>query len=340
MRKLIPAWTLVLTLLAALTVSAMAQDTPEEAKRRAAIEAERKDWVAFKATIKGTIVDDKGAPIDGARFSIFWPDNLDPNSSHRRDIDNQRDLGASEAGKFEFAFECKAPPALESITAQLTMRHNSYIPGSQRELKLKRDGNVELELVLKIGGAVTGTVTDADGKPVAGAHVFATYVYAHPEIERRAVGSHSARSGADGTYRIQGLVTADYSIRPWKAGYIGSSLLNTNHRVEADADPLKLDLTLAITHAVTMKLSCPGVALQGRVKCTFTTPEGEEIIWADLDADGKAVAHRPPLNATEVELQVPGYTAAVRRKVVVTEGRHTDLGEVSLEPGDAAEPEE
>lgn len=140
-------------------------------------------------TIRGTCVDERGAPIANARVRVFrYPSQLDPPSL-------VADLRTSEDGKFatkEVESALSQPGFLQrgdltvaatagghvSIVQQLdetaleraTPPTDPFAPTAKAEAEARI---VEISLVLRDNpGTLSGTITDESGKPIPGVKVF------------------------------------------------------------------------------------------------------------------------------------------------------------------------
>ena len=81
------------------------------------------------------------------------------------------------------------------------------MPTAPRDVALPARGEARLDFVIRSGFAIAGQVRGVDGRPAAGALVFATR-----EVEPALSGQ--ARTDGDGRYRIEGLGAAKYSVNP------------------------------------------------------------------------------------------------------------------------------
>lgn len=142
--------------------------------------------------------------------------------------------------------------------AELKIDHDEFVP---HQAKITVDAACAPEVAMQTGLAITGTVLDADGKPLAGARISAW--------GRSVDGSQnrSATSAADGTFRLAGL----------RAGTVR---LNVHH----DGDTVvELDAVAA---------GAQGVRLQAKGKTTLTIvvtgPDGAPLpgIALTLDPQG------------------------------------------------------
>lgn len=154
--------------------------------------------------IQGTVVDDKGRPA--AEFFVgvesFAPAGGAP-SVRSGAIKSFKDPAGAFSidklapGTYVLSYGAEGHAAQRS--AQIELR-----PGETRR---------DVKLSLFAGGAVEGTVTDGDGKPLADVTV------AFDVVSSTRRGDGSAKTGADGKYRLDGAPPERFSIRFDKPGY-------------------------------------------------------------------------------------------------------------------------
>jgi len=130
--------------------------------------------------VQGRVVDTDGLPVAGASLGRAASD---------------------EQGRFRL-------PVADAGSAKVVVTHPSYAPRSE---DLGKPGADEALVVLDSGGTIEGTVTDADGKPVAGVRV------ASDTPGRTAV------SGVGGRYRIEHLPLGPNWMRRQGLGAIGDT---------------------------------------------------------------------------------------------------------------------
>lgn len=127
----------------------------------------------------------------------------------------------------------------------------------------------ELEITLSAGAVVEGTVSSAQGEPLAG--VVVERVVSDRDLVSRLAASQ-ARTDEDGVYRLTGLPTGPVRLRARRADLIGSE-----REIELTADSTGLDWQLE-----------SGIKVAGRI----LTSEGRPVAGAAMaafDADGRAV---------------------------------------------------
>ena len=145
--------------------------------------------LAKGAPISGTVVDDAGKPIGGARVVAAAMAEPFPVVDLRRD-------GVETKADGTFAL-----PALAAGTWRLTATQADRAPGSSTPITV--DGvhaRTGVKLVLEAGAVLHGTVKDSGGAPIASADV---RVVARGFLPWRA--RREAFTAADGTFAIRGL---------------------------------------------------------------------------------------------------------------------------------------
>lgn len=154
-----------------------------------------------KITIRGVCID-RGKPIAGARVRIFrYPSRLDPPLL-------VADLTTGEDGRFaapevDAAADGKGFDGIGDLCVAVTAEERVSLIQRIDDVK----DEIELPLVLDDNpGTLSGTVTDATGRPVAGAKVFLPSAFQQP-----LPGIQSAVTDQAGRYAIAGL-------KSWQAG--------------------------------------------------------------------------------------------------------------------------
>lgn len=134
------------------------------------------DAVALERSIRGTVVDDKGVGVVGARVTLTSPDGVELRSTTTR-----------AAGRF----------TLRGPTGELTVSASSQSLTSSSQT-LAHDGDVpDVELVLHAKAAVSGQVVDGSGDGVEDAYVVCERD-ASLSATTDAKGRFTMEAGADG----------------------------------------------------------------------------------------------------------------------------------------------
>ena len=202
------------------------------------------------AAVSGRVLDEAGAPIEGARVVAT------PASEPFPVIDPRRDAVATRAdGGFNL-------PVVAAGSYRLTATHPSYGPTTTEPFlvdgKHPRDG---LEVRLGAGGTVTGVVRDGAGKPVAAAdvRVVATgHIWWRPRRQ--------AFTDARGRFTIAGLPRRAAEVVAWHPA--GASAI------------VPVDLAAQPKHTVELTLDVTG-AIEGVVVDKAGEPIGDAQVVAD-----------------------------------------------------------
>ncbi|MCW5807825.1 MAG: carboxypeptidase regulatory-like domain-containing protein, partial [Deltaproteobacteria bacterium] len=231
------------------------------------------------ATIAGRVLDPDRRPAPGAVVAV-----------------GARTTIAGPEGRF--SLDGMRPGRFEVLAA-----HGDLV-APPREVTVAYGGAVDVELVLAVSrAAIAGRVVDGDGHPVANARV-----EADGPLARHAV------TGADGTYRIAGLVAGTYEVAGTAADLVRAS---TSAVVGPDGESTA-DLRLA-----------RGVTVRGVVR----TARGEPVAGAtvatsaanlrdprlDVTTDARGAFRVGPLPTGQVRL------SAYHREHGISEIVHVDL---------------
>lgn len=179
-------------------------------------------------SISGTVVrEDDGAPVVGATVSASATGGSWGWGSTTTGADGSYTLSSLQPGDYILTFQADG-------TDLVTEYWDDAVSWSAATpVALSSGGAVaSINAELAAGGAVAGTVVrTADGSPVAGASVWA--LDEHGEIRRQ------TQSGADGAYRLDGLVDGSYAIQ-FSGGFDASLAVEfwQNARTQSAATPV------------------------------------------------------------------------------------------------------
>jgi RNA polymerase sigma factor (sigma-70 family) len=202
------------------------------------------------AAFAGTVVDENGKPVGGARVTAALVTEPFPVVDPRRD-----GVLTDEDGAFTF-------PALASGTYRMSATDATHAAATSSPITL--DGVTArkgLELVMTAGGAVRGLVTDSTGKPVAAADVSVVsrgFVVWRPRRQ--------SFTDADGRFAITGLPRRAVELVAWHPS--GSSSI-------AQAD-------LTATREIDLKIV---LDVTGAITGTVVDPKGEPVDNAQVVAE-------------------------------------------------------
>ena len=257
---------------------------------------------APKASVAGRIyLDDADHPLGGARLRLL---DTDTGSVH--------EATSVPGGRFAFR-------GLDAGTYRLLV--DGYLPHDLGAVLVPSAGNGPRDLVVTVreGSAVAGRVTRAvGGAPVAGAHV------AVVDTAQRAM--LSARTGADGTYRVAGVTPGPVRV-----------LVEANGLVPPPAAPGTVPDGGTLTQDFAL---AGGGTVVGRVLDPGGTPvPGARVNVASGGAGSRSVATGaggtfsltgvPPGTHT-LRTMKAGFGAGERTGVGIVADEETNVGDVSL----------
>ena len=109
----------------------------------------------------------------------------------------------------EFSIENVPPGEYRTLAQQ-----EAYLPSERITLTITDAAAATHKFVLELGGSVAGTVTDTEENPVADVQVWLS------SAEGQIVFSRGARTGADGSYALQGLQEGTVNVRVLAQGFM------------------------------------------------------------------------------------------------------------------------
>ena len=235
-----------------------------------------------EATVSGTVVDELGKPVAGARVAI------------PRDFGGGRRMRMMSRGSFAPVETDSGPDGTFSLrrlapTTTLTVQASKagFAPARRTGIRLKTGEAVRgVSLVLRRGIAAEGIVVDVEGRPVAGAEVRAARV----EKGRRGFSMMMAGAGrekpdavsdAKGVFRVGGLEAGRYRVTAEKENLVQKT-------------PATLDVAEGAENRVAPIVLEAGAAVAGIVRNT----RGEPIPGADVvvptEGGARAMSRRTP----------------------------------------------
>lgn len=171
------------------------------------------------AVVEGRVIDERGAPVPGARVTVERPDGaFGSRGGHLLGLESyliatEKSPRVSDA-RGGFTVQSLAPG---SIT--LTARHESFLASEAERTKVAAREVRALELVLRDGASLTGVVLLPDGSPAKDAMVLAAA--SDNERDDRWFDRRVRRdtTDVDGRFRLRGLHEKPYDVRAeWSQG--------------------------------------------------------------------------------------------------------------------------
>jgi len=211
----------------------------------AAGQAETQDVpLARAATLVGRVVNEEGAPIEGARVLVSRSGENVVLAFVRSLEGEQAVVHTARDGSF------RATRLASGDNQRLDVRHDEYeeraIGGISLSPGVTRSG---LSVVMRRGLALRGIVRDADGKPLAGCEVTLSSSRSiragRGGVQMQFVGPANQvrrETSADGRFEFRGLKTGDYTVAARRSGF-SRAAVDPVHVAEARAvEPLELTL--------------------------------------------------------------------------------------------------
>ncbi len=251
------------------------------------------------AVIEGKVLGPDGSPCAGAHVTV----RQNRRSSGETDLEGRfRLIGLA---KGSLVLEVDPPEELSAIPARIEL--------DVAELR------VELAFKLEAAATLSGVVVDAEGKPVAGAQVFAGLADgSRPKRSDPPGGEDGAETGPTGRFELRHLRTGSYLVTAEAEGFEAAQQQGRTGQT----------LTLRLERERTK------MVVRGRI----VSPEGEPVRVFTLDrceersADGRFRTERWPQNMHDLEVTAPGY-AALTRHLEHRAGEVLDLGDLVLSRG-------
>ena len=155
--------------------------------------------LARGATLKGTVVDDAGTPIEGARVSLH--PNQEPDREALRDPEPSAAMGAEARTDAQGRFELRE---LAAKVFQVEVDHKDFAIVRRNDVKSVAGKETEVEpFVLTRSGSVTGKALSSLGDPISGVTV---YLYLQGSWTRQAT------SDGQGVFRFERLPEGEYEL--------------------------------------------------------------------------------------------------------------------------------
>jgi protocatechuate 3,4-dioxygenase beta subunit len=210
--------------------------------------------LARGATLLGRVVDEQGAPIEGALVQVVRGGE-DVVRAFIRSMEGDPGVRTGRDGSF------RATRLAAGENQRLDVRHDEYEERSIGGLSLgagaTRSG---VSVVLRRGLSVRGVVKDEEGRPLAGAEVSLStsrmFRAGRGGVQMQFIGTGGQQrreTGADGRFEFKGLKAGDYTVSARRAGFARASVDPVKVGEAQAGEPIELTLR-------------PGATLSGFVR--------------------------------------------------------------------------
>ncbi|MCI0585683.1 MAG: carboxypeptidase regulatory-like domain-containing protein [Planctomycetes bacterium] len=290
---------------------------------------ERKDVGEIRLTregiVTGTVTDPDGHPVAGARVSI----EIDPARMFRAPLLFQEEK-ADEQGRYRLG-------GLPEGKVRVLASADGWREGRSEEVDARPGATVErVDVRLLSGRAIAGRIYSRDGKPLAGAQVFAVPDEGSGPARRSfsVWRRDGVRTDASGRYELSGLAEGTYRVEAEAEGFAHGSLPAVsvgNSSADLTLDPLSR-LSGRVVDGVTGK---PIPSFKARaVRESFP---GARFLSGAEDTDGKPdgsfeIADLEP-GSYKVEVRADSFAPATAGPFAVSAGASSDAGSIAVFAG-------
>ncbi|MCP3136904.1 carboxypeptidase regulatory-like domain-containing protein [Pyxidicoccus xibeiensis] len=295
---------------------------------RATVQAPSKDIrlvVREGASVKGTVVDARGLPLQGFHVELQPPEQA---------VTEYRLQRETTDGQGRFHLKGFPPGRYVLLASKETA---GTIRRVWREVELGSSAHPDVELRLDAERTLSGTVVDGEGTPLEDVYVRArTPQQGAPHWKQEGRTSHNRTApfgtptGPDGRFTLLHLTEAAYDVSLWKSGYTvdperstGARLVEEGlFRVGPDTGPLHFVLARK-PHAVGRVVGPDGAPLSDFSMSPIWAEISEGTFAYPIDGEGPLTLH----------FKAKGMATVVRVVEQRTRGPDVDLGVVRMAPG-------
>lgn len=265
------------------------------------------------AVVRGVVRDAGGAPVAAADVRVMVAGNVEWRAA--------RNAFTGDDGRFTIA-------GLPRRAADAVAWHPKGASAITR-LDLLATREHEVTLTLDVTGAIDGVVVDSAGEPIGDAQVVAIPEWSGGTADRAAWlvrGIQETVTDQGGAFHFSGVPDGAYRVRAARLATSEAALWLGDSVAAKPGD------------SVTIVIPAPGgvagkVAFaDGRAPAAFTVSVGPTHPTPFAGADG-AFSIEAPGGTHTVVVAGPGFMQATVRDVRIDEGKVTDLGTVTVEPG-------
>jgi Ca2+-binding RTX toxin-like protein len=212
-------------------------------------------------SISGVVTDPGGSPIAGASVSASPYSETGTYGSTATGPDGTYIIAAIAAGSYRVQ-ACATGYICEYYDDHLLWEDADPVAA------IEGSNTPSINFSLRVGGTISGTVTDSEGTPIGNAWLLACPFSGETCL--------SATSAPDGTYTIAALATDSYLVQAQAEGYVAEYY--DDHLLQDDADPVP----------VTEGANTPNINFSlrtgGTISGTVTDPAGNPIANASIGA--------------------------------------------------------